>query len=81
MEGYLQRHKGKNLFSKRNEKKIYGIYIYKKYITTEEHIQMADAYAEARQQFSTDGLLPAKVALLEGRFGDANMILLKKING
>ena len=54
--------------------------IYKKNITTEEHMRMADAYADARKQFATEGLIPAKTALEEKRFGDANIILLKKIN-
>lgn len=54
--------------------------IYKKNISTEEHVRMADAYVEARKYFATDGLLPALAALQEKRFDDTNIILLKKIN-
>ena len=53
---------------------------YKKSVNTDEHRQLAEAYAEARKRYVTEGLLPARAALLEGRFSDANLILLKQVN-
>ncbi len=37
-------------------------------------------FSEARTRYVKEGLLPAREALLEGRFDDANLILLQKIN-
>lgn len=54
--------------------------VYRKGIRSEEGQKLADEYAEARKRYVTEGLLLAKVALAEGRFDDANQILLKKIN-
>ncbi|MDP3539364.1 MAG: methyl-accepting chemotaxis protein [Azonexus sp.] len=54
--------------------------VYKKGIRTEDHQKIADAFGEARKSYVTEGLLPAKMALAEGRFDDATQILLKKIN-
>jgi methyl-accepting chemotaxis protein len=54
--------------------------VYKKIVTTEEHLLLSDAYAEARKQLATEGLILALAALKEKRFDDANLILLKKIN-
>ncbi|MBS4016651.1 methyl-accepting chemotaxis protein [Azonexus hydrophilus] len=45
-----------------------------------EQQQLANEFQVARTAYVQEGLLPAKQALLEGRFDDANMILLKKIN-
>jgi len=53
---------------------------YKKSVSTDEHRQLADAYAEARKRYVMEGLLPARAALLEGRFSEANLILLKQVN-
>jgi methyl-accepting chemotaxis protein len=41
---------------------------------------LAESYAEARKRYVTEGLLPAKLALSEARFTDANLLLLKQIN-
>ncbi len=41
---------------------------------------LADGFAAARQRYQTEGLSPARTALAEGRFADANGILLKVIN-
>ncbi len=53
---------------------------YKKTLNSDEHRQLADAYEQARKHYVADGLLPAKEALLAGRFEEANLILLKQIN-
>jgi methyl-accepting chemotaxis protein len=54
--------------------------IYKKGIRTDDHQKLADSFVEARQRYVKEGLLPARAALAEGRFDEANQILLKKIN-
>ncbi len=41
---------------------------------------MADAYAEARKKFVAEGLLPARQAILDGRYSIANEIRQNKIN-
>ena len=53
---------------------------YDKHAHSGEHRKLFDAFIEARKRYTTEGLLPAKAALIEGRFEDANLILLKKIN-
>ena len=54
--------------------------IYAKRPMSAEQQQLAEEFQVARTRFVQEGLLPAKQALLEGRFDDANMILLRKIN-
>ncbi|MDD2740827.1 MAG: methyl-accepting chemotaxis protein [Rhodocyclaceae bacterium] len=54
--------------------------IYTKGIHDEVQQSAANAYVEARKRYVNEGLLAAKAALLEGRYNDANMILLTKIN-
>lgn len=41
---------------------------------------LADEFEQARQRLESEGIQPAKLALLDGRFDDANLILLNKIN-
>jgi methyl-accepting chemotaxis protein len=53
---------------------------YVKTLTGEAEQKLAAEYTEARTHYVKDGLLPAREALLEGRYDDANMILLKTIN-
>ncbi|CAG0979172.1 partial Aerotaxis receptor, partial [Rhodocyclaceae bacterium] len=53
---------------------------YQKAIHNDSHRAMAQAYADARKKFVQEGLLPARQAMLEGGFNDANLILLQKIN-
>ncbi len=53
---------------------------YKASIRSEDQQKLADDYLESRKRYVADGLLLAKAALQEGRFDDANLILLKKIN-
>ncbi|MFO1345115.1 MAG: methyl-accepting chemotaxis protein [Rhodocyclaceae bacterium] len=53
---------------------------YEKSLNDDAHRQMASAYVEARKRYVEEGLKPARAALAEGRFNDANMILLQKIN-
>ncbi|HZX32529.1 MAG TPA: methyl-accepting chemotaxis protein, partial [Rhodocyclaceae bacterium] len=53
---------------------------YQRNVHTGEHKQLFEALAEARQHYVAEGLLPARAALSEGRFDDANLILLEKIN-
>ncbi len=53
---------------------------YEAAVSTEEHKQLASVYFEARKRYVEDGLKPVRSALLEGRFGDANLLLLQKIN-
>ncbi len=42
--------------------------------------QQADKYVAARARYVGEGLVPARQALLDGQFDNANEILLKKIN-
>ncbi|MDO8931339.1 MAG: methyl-accepting chemotaxis protein [Rhodocyclaceae bacterium] len=53
---------------------------YQPLIHSDGHRAMAAAYAESRKKFVQEGLLPARKAMLEGDFNDANLILLEKIN-
>ena len=53
---------------------------YIKTVRSDEGRKLADAYAEARKRYMTEGLLPARDALATGKFAEANLILLKKIN-
>jgi methyl-accepting chemotaxis protein len=48
-------------------------------LSAAEQVQ-ADKYVAARRRYVDDGLMPARQALLDGRFTDANEILLKKVN-
>ncbi|MBI4986643.1 MAG: Tar ligand binding domain-containing protein, partial [Rhodocyclales bacterium] len=41
---------------------------------------LMDRYAEARAAFVKDGLMPARQALIDGRYDEANLILLKTMN-
>ena len=54
--------------------------LYTQQISSESQQKLADEFLEARTRYVKDGLMPAKDALLAGRFDDANMILLGKIN-
>ena len=47
---------------------------------SEEHQKLADAYAEARRKLIQEGILPARQALLDGQYDQANVLLLKVIN-
>ena len=49
-------------------------------IRSDGHRQMADAYTQARKKYVTEGLLPARQALIDGKFDEASLILLRKIN-
>ena len=53
---------------------------YSKAIASDEHRQLADAYVAARKVYVNEGLLAAKAAIVAGRYDDANVILLKKLN-
>ncbi len=53
---------------------------YKKTLDSDEHRQLADAFEQAGKRYVAEGLLPAKEALLAGRFEEANLILLTQIN-
>jgi methyl-accepting chemotaxis protein len=53
---------------------------YGKAVHSDDHKKMADAYVEARGKFVNEGLKVAKLALAEGRFSDAQELLVKKIN-
>jgi len=50
------------------------------HVVTEEHKKLADAYYSARMRYVNEGLLPARKALQEGRYSDANVLLLEKVN-
>jgi aerotaxis receptor len=39
-----------------------------------------DRYAEAREAFVKEGLMPARQAVLDGKYDDANLLLLKTVN-
>ncbi len=45
-----------------------------------EQKQAAEAFVEARKRYVGEGLKVAQKALAEGRFADANLVLLKQIN-
>lgn len=45
-----------------------------------EIAQPLEAYRQAREAFVNDGLAPARQALLDGKFGEANRILLTQTN-
>ena len=53
---------------------------YEKHAHSGEHKKLFASFMEARKRYAIEGLLPAKAALTEGRFNDANLILLQKIN-
>ena len=53
---------------------------YKLTIQGEAQQKLADDYVEARKRYVAGGLLPAKKSLEEGRYEEANLILLQKIN-
>ena len=53
---------------------------YKATIQGETQQKLADDYVEARKLYVAGGLLPAKKALEEGKYEEANLILLQKIN-
>ena len=54
--------------------------IYQQHVEAGAQQELAAEFQQARDRFVQEGLLPAKAALLEGRFDDANLILLNKIN-
>ena len=54
--------------------------IYKASVHTEVQQKLADEYVASRKIYVGEGLLVAKKALEEGRFEEANLVLLNKIN-
>ena len=54
--------------------------LYTQQLNNPEQEQLAAEFNQARMRYVQEGLLPAKQLLLEGRFNDANMVLLSKIN-
>lgn len=54
--------------------------IYQQHVEAGAQQELAAEFQQASERFVQEGLLPAKAALLEGRFDDANLILLNKIN-
>lgn len=53
---------------------------YVKGVSSEKHRQVANALFEARKNYLDEGLMPALAAIEAGRFGEANAILLAKMN-
>ena len=53
---------------------------YGKHIKSDEHRSMAEAYAAARKLYVGEGLKPARQALLDGNFAQANAILAKQVD-
>lgn len=53
---------------------------YLKHPLSTEEKSLADKYSEDRSRYLTEGLEPAREALLAGEFQQANEILLKKLN-
>jgi PAS domain S-box-containing protein len=47
---------------------------------TETQQALAEKFAQSRDRFSVEGVAPAREALAQGRFSEANEILLKHIN-
>jgi methyl-accepting chemotaxis protein len=65
----------------KNIEEITGLWEeYVKLIGSDEHKRMADDYAAARKTYVAEGLKPARQAMLDGNYAEANMILLKSIN-
>ncbi|WP_275712207.1 methyl-accepting chemotaxis protein [Dechloromonas hankyongensis] len=48
--------------------------IYRRHVDSAEHGRLADAFDAMQKRFIADGLLPARAALADGRFSDANDI-------
>jgi len=46
--------------------------IYRKHAHSAEHLKLADAFEAAQKRFVSEGLAPARVALADGRFAEAN---------
>ena len=53
---------------------------YQASIHSEDQRALAKSYQEARKNFMAEGLLPARQALLEGHYADANQLRQLKIN-
>ena len=53
---------------------------YMERVKTDEHKLLAEAYLKARSSFVEEGIAPARKALLEGRWSDANAVMLEKTN-
>ncbi len=53
---------------------------YYKHIRSDEHRRLADEYAEARKKYVSEALRPARQAILDGNFVEANAILLQRVN-
>ena len=53
---------------------------YQQAVRSDDHKVLAAGYTEARKRYVEEGLKPARAALAEGRFEDANALLLQKIN-
>jgi len=53
---------------------------YRKHVDGEAHTRLAEEFIAARQRYVAEGLRPARAALAEGRYAEANQILLQKIN-
>jgi methyl-accepting chemotaxis protein len=53
---------------------------YRGSLVSDEERRLAQSFDEVRGRYVGEGLLPARKALVEGRFGDANLLLLKTIN-
>jgi len=54
--------------------------IYQQHLAGSPLPTLVEEFQQARQRYVQEGLLPAKNAVLEGRFDDANLILINKIN-
>ncbi len=53
---------------------------YMKAVVTDDHRKMADAYRSERARFVQEGLMAAKAAMAEGRFADAQQLMVDKVN-
>ncbi len=53
---------------------------YMKAVVTDDHRKMAESYRVERAKFVQEGLVAAKTAMAEGRFADAHLILINKVN-
>ena len=49
-------------------------------VDNDQERALADRFAEARGRYVREGLMPARDALLAGRYGEAQLVLLQKIN-
>jgi methyl-accepting chemotaxis protein len=54
--------------------------IYRQQVRSSEHLKQVEVLEQARERYVKDGLLPARAALADGRYADANEIRRKHVD-